>query len=815
MKSCFFSVITLLLACITSNAQSEEGFKLPPKEIVEVLTAPSQPQMVISPLKKYIALIEKPSGGLPLAKMAESKIPLAGLNFSPETNFIAQYPSSSKLRIKKADASQDFIRIDGMPTNPSIFDVKWSPLDDKLAFCNIVPGRGVELWIIELSKQKAKRLGDFYLNFSLDEYKTYEWSAKGTSLICPIVLPKRGSMPSEKAIYKQPVSQEHSIGMVPSRTYQGLLKNIYDEKLLDYFATSQLILVTTKGAITNIGKPCIVMDFAASPDGKFILINNVLKPYSYSLTYHRFPSQVNIFSSNGELVKVLDQLPTKIRAVGRDGTYNTPRNYSWRADHRATIFWVEPLDDGDPSRSVPFRDKLVTLEAPFTGIPKCLYQTSLRFNSIYWINDSISIVTEKMWSSRTMKWVSINPTTALVNDTLASFASDSFLESPGEIVMENSNSNSKALFLDSSIYLSAYSYDKTHKIIPILKKWNLVNNVVTTIWRSTPPYFDTFIAWNELKDDKSILISRQSNEIPKNIILYDLISSESRALTNNKDENEALKQINQQKIFYEREDGVQLYANLYYPKGTDKSKRLPSLLWAYPIEYISKKTADEVVTSPYLYKGNYSLQKLLATQGFVVIDNASFPILAQSNQEPNDKYLEQLYLNAKAAILAGYELGVVDSSKVAIAGHSYGAFMAANLLTHTNLFKAGIAQSGAYNRSLTPFGFQAEARNYWQAQQLYHKVSPFQNINQLQYPILLIHGQNDDNPGTHLLQSERYYEALKGMGKRSRLVVLPYEAHTYEALENRLHVCWEMINWMNKYLKNEPVDAKTTNLQSR
>ncbi len=68
------------------------------------------------------------------------------------------------------------------------------------------------------------------------------------------------------------------------------------------------------------------------------------------------------------------------------------------------------------------------------------------------------------------------------------------------------------------------------------------------------------------------------------------------------------------------------------------------------------------------------------TKGYVVLDDASFPIVGEGDEEPNDTFIKQLVSNAKAAIDAVDNLGYIDRNKVAVGGHSYGAFMTANLL---------------------------------------------------------------------------------------------------------------------------------------
>jgi len=268
-----------------------------------------------------------------------------------------------------------------------------------------------------------------------------------------------------------------------------------------------------------------------------------------------------------------------------------------------------------------------------------------------------------------------------------------------------------------------------------------------------------------------------------------------------------LEGVSRQKITYKRDDGINLSGDLYLPTGynPERDGTLPVLIWAYPIEYKSAADASQVrgsgntFTRPY-----YGSPVLWVTQGYAVLDQAEMPVVGENGNEPNDNFIPQLYLNAHAAIQKLAAMGVGDSTRVAVGGHSYGAFMCVNLLAHTNLFKAGIARSGAYNRTLTPFGFQGEERTYWEAPDVYNNMSPFSHADKIKAPLLLIHGDSDNNSGTFPLQSERLFSAIKGLGGTVRYVSLPFESHGYSAKENILHMLWETDQWLEKYVKNLP-----------
>jgi len=295
-----------------------------------------------------------------------------------------------------------------------------------------------------------------------------------------------------------------------------------------------------------------------------------------------------------------------------------------------------------------------------------------------------------------------------------------------------------------------------------------------------------------------------------NYYIRDIKKNVLKQITFNENPFRILDDVYKEVIRYKRTDGVELSATLYLPVGykIESREKLPMIMWAYPTEFKDKNSAGQVTVSNNEFTFlNYGSPLYWLTKGYAVLDDASFPVIGEGKTEPNDTYITQLVANAKAAIDAIDSLGFIDRDRVAVGGHSYGAFMTANLLTHSNLFAAGIARSGAYNRTLTPFGFQSEERNYWEAPDVYNAMSPFQNAEKMKTPLLLIHGEEDNNSGTFPMQSERYFNALKGLGANARLVILPKESHGYAARESIMHMLWEQDQWLEKYVKNRKLNS--------
>jgi dipeptidyl aminopeptidase/acylaminoacyl peptidase len=302
-------------------------------------------------------------------------------------------------------------------------------------------------------------------------------------------------------------------------------------------------------------------------------------------------------------------------------------------------------------------------------------------------------------------------------------------------------------------------------------------------------------------DDGRFVTRRESAKTPPNYWLHGARGRPAQ-LTNVQDWAPAFAGVHKEVITYERADGLPLSATVYFPPGhvPGKDEPLPAVFWAYPSEFKSRADAAQLTQTSMTFDRPYGSSHLfMLLAGYAVVDDPNIPIIGEGDAEPNDTYIEQLVSGAEAAVEAVVSRGWVHPERLVIGGHSYGAFTTANLLAHTDLFAAGIARSGAYNRTLTPFSFQGEQRSFWSATGTYMEMSPFTHAAKVDEPLLLIHGMKDSNSGTYPLQSERYYAALKGLGATVRWVQLPHEDHGYRARESVGHVLWEMIQWSDTY----------------
>jgi dipeptidyl aminopeptidase/acylaminoacyl peptidase len=586
------------------------------------------------------------------------------------------------------------------------------------------------------------------------------------------------------------------------------LKSPEDERIFDYYATSQVQLIRLDGAAKPLGKPGVFEDATPSPDGGYALLLERHHPYTYLLPFERFPERVSVLSIKTGATKQLSDKPLEDNVPNiRDAVAVGPRDFEWRSDAAASIFWAEAGDGGDPRRDAAARDSLFLLDAPFDAAPRKLAELPFRFRRVVWGNDHLALVEERRWKDRKRVILAIAPSAPAAPIKLFEGSSEDRYHDPGEPLQE-SNPQGKPIIQTTpdgkGIYLKGQGASPEGDK-PFLSVMSAANGETKRLWQSAAPYFDIAQAVVDPAAG-TILIRRESQEQNPNYFIQKTGAGSPEQVTFFPNPYGSGALPKKQVLHYKRSDGVDLSANLYLPPGYKPAEGpLPTLMEAYPTEYKTKAAAGQVSGSPYQFAFlNWGSPVPFATQGYAVLENAAIPIIGENNAEPNDTYVEQLVASAKAAIDEGVRLGVVDRSRVAVMGHSYGAFMTANLLAHSDLFKAGVARSGAYNRTLTPFGFQNEERTYWQAPEVYYKMSPFSFADKIKAPILLIHGEADNNSGTFPIQSERLFSALKGHGATVRFVLLPLESHGYAGRESVLHMFWEMDNWLNTYVKNPP-----------
>ena len=798
LSSLFLGFVLL----ISSAVSAQSTYQTPPAAIADLVNAPSTPAVTFSKDGSFMLLLERTESPS-IEDLAQPELRIAGLRINPSTSGPSRAGGYINLKIKKTATGEE-IQVTGLPSPAKMSGFTFSMDERYLAFTQ-TEAKGISLWVVDLSTYSAKAVTGPILNQVLGN--SMAWLADN-SLLIKAVNPARGKVPSAPVAPAGPTIQETSGKAAPSRTYQDLLANPHDEALFAYFMDSQLMHIKLDGSSTAVGKPAMIKSMLLSPDKNYLLVESIQKPFSYLVPADRFPYTVEIWSSQGAVLKTLAQLPLdEVRPTGFDATVSGIRNVNWRADAPATLYWAEAQDKGDPKIKVAERDIVFTLMAPFTGDKQKLVGTAMRFGGISWSDDNFALLSERWSASRTEKVSVFQPgAPSQAPRTIIERSSDDLYNDPGSPLLMDNAYGRKVLHRNGELVFMTSEGGSPEGSMPFLSTFNTSTKEQKILWRSQAPYYERVT--KVLDKEGSLLITlKESTDMSPN---YWLVNTKKRVapkqITAFADPYPTLKGIKKQLITYPRKDGLNLSAVLYTPEGYDPSRdgRLPVLMWAYPREYKSAADAAQVRGSKYTFtRLSWGSPLYWVTRGYAIMDQTEMPIVGEGELEPNDFFIEQLVANAEAAINKVVEMGVGDRSRIAVGGHSYGAFMTANLLSHTQLFAAGIARSGAYNRTLTPFGFQYEQRSYWEAPEVYFNMSPFSFADQVKTPILLIHGEADNNSGTFPIQSERYYNALKGHGATTRLVLLPHESHGYAAKESILHTLWEMDSWLEKYVKNK------------
>lgn len=809
MKRCFSLLAFILIFAVQISFSQDFNYQLPPQVIIDMVDSPSTPNVSIGTKAGKILLMQ--GSELPvIADLASPELRLAGVRIDPNTNGPSRSSYSQSLALMDLDGKNES-PVQGLPTSARIRNISWSPDEKNIAFTQTTDNN-IELWVLEVETATARKLTKASVNEAL--WGSFVWMPDNYSILFKAIADDRGLAPGGNNIPNGPVVQENIGRKAAVRTFQDLLKNPVDEALFDYYATSNLSLVKLDGSTTRITEKAIIGSFSPSPDGKYILLNRYVKPYSYIVPYSRFPQVVEIINLEGKTVRTLAELPVADNLPqGFDAVAKGLRSPDWQSDAPSTIFWVEALDNGDPAAKASFREQLYFLKAPFDGEPMLSAKLKLRFGGIQWGKNNFALVTEYWRKDRQIRTLSFDPGQENAElSTVFERSSEDQYNNPGRFQTTVNAAGQRVLLFggDGSQLFLFGSGASPEGNRPFVDSYQIKSGKKQRLWRSEAPYYENPIQLIDAK--KGILITRrESVEQQPNYFIRTLKKKQPQQITFFPDPMPALKGVQKEMIHYWRNDSIPLSGTLYLPEGfrAGVDKPLPTLLWAYPNEYKSADAAGQVSGSPYTFtRIGASSSIILVTQGYAVLNDASFPIVGEGAAEPNDSFIPQLVANADAAIHHLVEMGVSDRERVAVSGHSYGAFMTANLLTHCNLFAAGVARSGAYNRSLTPFGFQGEERNYWEAPELYQTMSPFMQAHKMKSPLLLIHGAADDNSGTFTMQTERYFDALRGLGATARMVLLPFESHGYRARESVLHMHWEWIEWLDKYVKNKEV--KTT-----
>ncbi|CAO2826631.1 unnamed protein product [Amaranthus hypochondriacus] len=820
------------------------GYQLPPPEIRDIVDAPPLPALSISPHRDKVLFLKRRSL-TPLIDLAKPEEKLAGVRIDGKSNSRSRMSFYTGIAIHQLTSDGTLgpeKEVHGLPVGARINFVTWSDDGQHLAFSVRVDedygGIGkLQLWVANVESGQAKPLfnsEDIYVNAVFDNFV---WVDDSTLLVCTIPS-SRGDPPMKPLVPPGPkIQSNEQKNTIQLRTFQDLLKDEYDEDLFDYYATSQLVMVSLNGTVKLFGPPAVYTSLDPSPDQKYIMISSIHRPYSYLVPCGRFPKKVEVWTAEGKLVRQLCDLPlAEDIPIAHNSVRKGMRSINWRADRPSDIYWVETQDGGDAKVEASPRDIIYTQSAESSEgeEPTILHKLDLRYGGISWCDDSLALVYESWYKTRRLKTWVISPGSKDVSPRILFDRSfEDVYSDPGSPMSRRTSYGTYIIAKirkeeDDTTYLLLNGNGATPEgNIPFLDLLDINTGNKERIWQSDKKkYYETVVALmsDQVEGDLflnqlRILTSKESKTENTQYFVQSWPDRRPVQITNFPHPYPQLASLHKEMIKYQRSDGVQLTATLYLPPGYDSSKDgpLPCLVWSYPGEFKSKDAAGQVRGSPNEFASIGPTSPLLwLARRFAVLSGPTIPIIGEGDEEANDRYVEQLVASAEAAVQEVIRRGVAHPDKIAVGGHSYGAFMTANLLAHaSHLFCCGIARSGAYNRTLTPFGFQNEDRTLWEATNTYIEMSPFMSASKIKRPILLVHGEQDNNSGTLTMQSERFYTALKGHGALCRLVILPYESHGYSARESIMHLLWETDRWLQKHCvsNTSKINADATSLK--
>lgn len=786
------------------NGQENLAYQLPPESILQLADYQRAPSVSVDNRREYMVFSYR-NTYKSLDDLNQEEISLAGLRVNPATNISSSITYINNLKVRRVDGDEP-VQVKGLPANARIAYTTWSPDESKIAFTNTTAA-GVELWVLDIAKAQATRLIEAKVNANLGN--PINWFRDGKSVLVRLLPEKKAALiDAKKSLPDGPIISVSDGSKAQNRTYQDLLKNPTDEANFVTLASSELYRVILDGKKTLFKEADMYYYENFAPGGEYILISTIQKPFSYVVPLTRFPQQYTVFDMKGKVVKTVADVPlSEALPKGFMAVRTGKRSIGWRSDKPSTLYFVEALDGGDPETVVEYRDAIYLWEAPFTSDASLLLKTKLRYSDITWGDATTAVVEDYWYDTRMQRTLLINPSAPEHEPRI--FVERNFQDvysDPGRFETHKNSFGKYVLSIDNNkLFLIGRGHTAEGQF-PFIDQLDLKSLKTERLYQSA--YTDKMEEIYNFTDVRTgeVLIRLQSkNEYPNYYFRNIKRKIAPQQITHFPNPFASIENVYKEVIKYKRADGVELSGTLYLPAGYDrntKAEKLPLLIWAYPSEYKDRNSAGQSTSNPneftFPYYGSFVYW---VTRGYAVLDDAAFPILGEGDVEPNDSFVQQLIDNAKASIDAVDSLGYIHRDKVAVGGHSYGAFMTANLLTHSDLFACGIARSGAYNRTLTPFGFQREQRNYWEAKEVYDAMSPFMHAHKMKTPMLLVHGEADNNPGTFTLQTERYFQALKGLGGPARLVILPKEMHGYVARENILHLLWEQDQFLEKYLK--------------
>jgi dipeptidyl aminopeptidase/acylaminoacyl peptidase len=778
-------------------------YQVPAPDVAAAVDAPPTPIAVPAPGGRFIALLHYQAHP-PVAMLARPFLRLAGLRIDPVIAAVRRTRQHTAMSV--LDVSDGTDRPLRLPDGPQLSAPAWAPDGRRFAFTVDEPD-GVGVWVADAAAGVAAQVPGLRVRDVLSGDPpglggTVRWSRDGRSLIA-LASPGPGAGPEPAAAADGPQTAETAGRHSQLATFQDLLRTAADEELFAGLASTIAVRADPDtGALTQLGPAGLYTQVTESPDGQYLLVRRLQRPFSFRVPCRWFARRTEVWAAAGQPVAVIADLPVSDE-VPRHGVPEGPRLASWDESTPARLAWVQALDGGDPVRSAPYREQVMRLAAPFGAGPEPAFRLEHRCLGWLWLDEPGGmLVTEHDRDRRWLTSWQCDLADPSRNRVIFDLAADDAYGDPGVPVLRQHPDGARTVLQDGAVIYLRGDGAGPDGDRPFLDARNLETGETARLFRSPPDAHDQVLHYAGHGSAGQLVLWHQSRTEPPNLVVARADGAGRRTLTGFADPHPRLTGHPKRLIVTDRGDGVSLSGLLHLPPGYDAARDgpLPLVIWAYPLDYGTADTAGQVRASPRRFTRLTAADPAwFVLRGYAVLAEATMPVIGHP-ETMNDSYVEQITAAAAAHIRGLAELGVADPARVTVGGHSYGAFMTASLLAHTDLFTAGIARSGAYNRTLTPFGFQAERRSFWEAPQVYDLLSPFRYADKITAPLLLIHGASDANPGTYPIQSERLFQAIQGTGGTARLVLLPHEDHGYLARESVLHVLAEQFCWLQRWI---------------
>jgi len=828
MKTRFVFWIMMLAGAVQVLGQLE--FRPSPESIQPFFKGKPMPRVSLSPDSEHMLIVQ----GVRFQRIEDLSRPylgLAGVRIDPVNNGPARPVYYTEFRILSLNDRKELPL--PMPSGARFSLPVWSPNGSRFACLRYLRDR-VELWIGNPSRRTLTPLKNIRINAAFG--RPFQWMPDGKSILCQTVSSQRGRLPKRERVAPGPLIQDTRPDKVPLRRSADGLKDGFDRELFLYYCQAELERVeVTGGKRTRLRKlnrshapgeklkPTIFFHYDISPTGAHILVERLHPPFTLHVPARMFARSVEVWTLQAD-VKTASVLPSA-ETIPLGGVQRRPRGHHWRPTAPDTLVWVDALDKGNPAEPAEFRDRIMLLPMQSQSKERELVRLPHRFSRIYWgENPDVALVREYVSSENKHRVWYVNPEEKSKADTEGGPSQtvhllwelpvqDRYLHPGFPLMRQLANGKRAMRVVDGKIYLNGWGASPKGDR-PFLDRFNLETTEKERLFECDEKGFEAVVAILNGSGEKGLefITHYEDPQTYPNYYRRTIGKIERHPLTRFKDPVKKLRVQKQLVTYFRNED--RLSCMLYLPPGYDAknpTKPLSTILWVYPRQYTRGSDAAQVAGNTRRFDHFTGADpRFLTLEGYAVIDLA-LPVVGDQ-ETANDQFTGQIVSSAEAAIDQMVLMGVSDPGRVGVGGHSYGAFAAVTLLANSQYFRAGVAQSGAYNRTLTPFGFQNERRTLWQASDTYRKMSPLFDVPKIRNPLLLIHGLEDGNAATTPAQSRQLFQAIKGQeGGKARLVMLPHEAHTYRTRESIEHVLHEMVGWFNEHVKNHKPSPETFN----